>query len=220
VEWPIALRTLAGKMRNFPFTSDSNEGFLLDRVRDNSIEGRFIEKLSVTERLLDPFGNESVFDRVSYRQLEFNMRPTFPQMEFWNAPRSTQAFLSRLTEFGNFSVMVAPLSLNLLKWVDGLQSQVNTEARIQLLQLTDLELQTGVHASVVVKGDRDVRDAVRLVTKNRRYTIDKVEVMFTQGDNPVSVQLGRIGTAKIDESVTDELLFALRNSVPSEEAQE
>ena len=67
-EWPVSLRTLAAKMRANPFREDSIEGFIVDRVRENLVEGRFIEKIAFQETSRDPFGSEHSFETYNLSQ--------------------------------------------------------------------------------------------------------------------------------------------------------
>src|SRR5215469_13253307 len=117
-EWPVSMRTLAAKMKSEPFREDRLQGFIVDRVREDSVEGRFIEKISYKETIKSPFGEEEVFDRVIYTQLEFNLSNKFPHLELWDAPRSTQAYISKLLEFSNFGVSIESLSVDLIEWTN------------------------------------------------------------------------------------------------------
>ena len=87
-DWPLSLRTIATRMRASSFTPESNDGFFVERSRDNMIEGRYIEKMSYQEVLDDPFGNKLTFDRLVYRQVMFVLFNDFPRFEMRDAPRS------------------------------------------------------------------------------------------------------------------------------------
>ena len=47
--------------------------FIIERVREDFINGRYVEKISYQEVLTTPFGDQQIFDRTEYRQLEFNL---------------------------------------------------------------------------------------------------------------------------------------------------
>src|SRR3979490_2582417 len=97
-DWHVSLRTLAAKMRANTFQETSVNGFIVDSVRENTIAGRYIEKVLFQEKIIDPFGDEHVIDRTLYRQLEFNLFQTFPHIELWDSPRSTSGYVSKLLE--------------------------------------------------------------------------------------------------------------------------
>ena len=43
-QWPSSMRTIGNKLKAMPFSEDSMDGFAIERVRDDFIEGRYIEK--------------------------------------------------------------------------------------------------------------------------------------------------------------------------------
>ncbi len=214
-KWPEFLRTLASKMKANAFTQDSYDGFIVERVRDTSIEARYIERLTYQEKITDPFGNEEAFDRVTYRQVFFNLFADFPNIELWDAPRSTQAFISKLLELNNFSLSINHLQVNLLDWVKAFQAQVNKTIIIDSLQIAGLEVENGVSAKVLLKGDKDVRTAVSHFAKDRKYILEKLQLKVIFDKNITPIHLANNGTAKIPEGVLNDLLPLLRISLPS-----
>lgn len=149
-QWTSTIRSLALKMKGVPFTPDSNDGFIVDRVRDTSMEARYIEKFSYQEAITDPFGNEEVYDRVSYRQLQFNLYKEFPNIELLNSHRSTHAYISKLLEFSNFSVSIIHLEVNLLDWVEAFRIKLEKNIIVDSIQVGGLELEQGVTAKVLL----------------------------------------------------------------------
>ena len=187
-EWPVTLRTLAAKMRAHVFKEDSFDGFLLDRVRENVVGGRYIEKVSFQETIKDPFGDERTFDRILYHQLEFNLFPTFPNIEFWDAPRSTNAYLSKLLELSNFELTVAPLSVDLIEWADAFQKLSKAKIVIDSIQISGLEIERGVNARIDY-GDNDVREALQRVTKTKKYELERLHLKYFVDSVLVPIQL-------------------------------
>lgn len=213
-DWPVSLRALAAKMRANPFKEDSIEGFIVDRVRENLVEGRFIEKVSITETLSDPFGEERIIDRVFYRQLEFNLSTQFPNIELWDAPRSTQAYISKLIEFSNFSVTISPISVDLIKWATLFESATKGKITIDSVQIAGLEIDRGVTARVVVTGDKDVRAALQRIAKNRNYELEKLHMDLLSDNVLIPIQLANTAVVKLEDTFVDEFLPALKASLP------
>lgn len=213
-KWPIGLRTLAAKMKSHPFREDSLNGFIIDRVRDDFINGRYVEKISYQETLTTPFGEQQIFDRTEYRQLEFNLFSNFPHMEFWDAPRSTQSYVSKLTELNNFSLTITPLSIDLLKWVASFQSVANAKVTIDSLQISGLELEPDVTARFSIAGNKDVREALQRVTKGKRFDLERVQLKLLHENRIVGLQLINTGAAKLEDSLVEDFLPALRQSLP------
>lgn len=214
-EWSAPLRILASRMKADAFTQDSYDGFLVERVRDTYIEARYIERLAYQETLTDPFGNEEFFDRVTYRQVAFNLFADFPNIELWDAPRNIQAFVSRLLELSDFSLSVDHLQVNLLDWVEAFRREVQKDVIIDSVQIGGLEIQDGINAKVLVRGNKDVRKALEHFTLGKRYTLEKLQLKALFFKRMVSVHLVNNGSAKIPDEVTDDLLPLLRISLPN-----
>jgi hypothetical protein len=213
-EWPVSLRTLAAKMRANPFREDSIEGFIVDRVRENLIEGRFIEKIAFEETSTDPFGEEHTFERLVYRNLEFVISSGFPNIELWDAPRSTQAYVSKLLEFSNFQVAIVPLSVDVIQWAKVFESAVKGKVTIDSIQVAGIELERGVTAKIVISGDKDVRDALKSIVKTRKYAMERAQLRLTMNSKSIPIQLTDTGAAKLDDAFVEEFLPALKASLP------
>jgi hypothetical protein len=197
------------------FREDGMNGFIIERVRDNFINGRYVEKIAFQETLTTPFGEEQIFDRILYRQVEFTLFSSFPNIELWDAPRSTQGYVSKLTELNNFNVALAPLSVDLLKWVSTFQAKIANAVTIDSLQISGLELEPKVTARVSINAEKDVRDALQRLAKGKSFDLDRVQMKLIHEGQRIAIQLTNSGTAKIDESLVDEFLPALRESLPT-----
>lgn len=212
-EWPVSMRTLASRMKVQCFTAESFDGFVIHRVRDNSIEGEYVEKLNYQETVTDPFGNETVFDRVRYRRIEFTLFSEFPNIELRDAHRSTREFISKLLELCSFSVTVEPITAELLRWADDFQQAIGEKTVIDSVQVSGLELEAGVHAKVLLKGSKDVRAALEHLSQKRKFELEKVQVKVRAGQLVFPIHLSDSGTARIPEDQWNDLLPMLRSSL-------
>lgn len=213
-QWPVPLRTIAAKMKANAFTIDSCDGFLVDQVRDSSIEARYIEKLTYQETLTDPFGNEELLDRVSYRLVEFGLFADFPNIELRDSPRSTQSYVSRLLEISDFLLSVSHLQVNLLDWAEAFQNQVDRNIIIDSLQIAGLELEEGVSAKMLAKGNKDVRGALERFIGGKSYILEKLQLRVQLDRNFASIHLASNASAKMPVELIRDLLPFLRQSLP------
>jgi hypothetical protein len=217
-KWPVSMRTLGAKMKAHTFTSESFDGFVIERIRDSSIEAHFIEKLTYQETMTDPFGKEEVIDRIFYRDIEFKLFSDFPNIEIVNSQRSTKEFVSKLLELCNFSLTVTPVSVNLVEWVQAIQGQVQQKLLVDSLQISGLELEEGVNAKILLKGDKDVREAMQHLSAKKKFTLEKVQVKIPMGSQSVSVHIANSGAVKIPVDHFNDLLPILRSTLPSPSA--
>jgi hypothetical protein len=214
-QWLTSLAALTSKMKANAFTQEKHDGFVVERVRDSFVEARFIEKLIFKETIFDPFGNEEVFDRISYRQVEFSLFADFPNIELVEPPRSTHAYVSKLLELSDFSLSISSLHVNLLDWLEELQTRVDRTFIIDSHQIAGFEIETGIIAKALLKGEKDVREALINFADGRPYILEKLQARVQLDRKVVSVHLANNGSAKISEEVFGDFLPLLRASVPN-----
>ena len=213
-KWPVSMRTLGARMKTQIFTPESFDGFVIERIRDSSIEAHFIEKMTFQETTTDPFGKVEIIDRIAYRDVDFTLFSDFPNIELRNSQRSTKEFVSKLLELCNFSLTVNPVSVNLLEWVQAIQRQTQQKLLVDSLQISGLELEEGVSAKVLLKGDKDVREAMQHLSVRKKFTLEKMQVKIPMGSQTVPVHLANTGSVKIPVDHFNDLVPLLRSTLP------
>jgi hypothetical protein len=213
-KWPVSMRTIGAKMKTQLFTPESFDGFVIERIRDSSIEAHFIEKMAYQETITDPFGKVEIVDRIAYRDVEFTLFSDFPNIELRNSQRSTKEFVSKLLELCNFSLTVNPVSVNLMDWVQAIQRQTQHKLLVDSLQISGLELEEGVSAKVLLKGDKDVREAMQHLSVRKKFTLERMQVKIPMGNQTVPVHLANTGSVKIPVDHFNDLVPILRSTLP------
>lgn len=211
--WPISMRLLAKRLRSKSFDGEDVEGFVLDRVRDDFIDARFVEKIEYEDTVTDPFGVESSYHRIEYRKCEFKAMLNGPGLELVDAPRGVQTLISRLAEVTDFALSISPLSIDVLVWASAVQQRLNVAGIVDSLQVGAVELSRGVHAKVVVKGGGDVLVATKALVHGKQHIIEKVQIRFS-GPKRMTLLLTRSGVARFDQEPSEELLSIVRSSLP------
>ena len=215
-EWPMATRTLARRMRQQEFIEGRASGFILDRVRDDSLEARFVERYEYTETVSDPYGKEMTFDRLEFRQTAFRAHQYWPGLELLDASRSTQSLVSGLLEACDFELSISPIEVNVLAWADEFQRMLGADAVIDSLQVATLMVADGVKAKVLLKGERDVRAACKELVQGRKHVLEKLQLRVVVGGARTTVVLTNAAGARVDGGdVPAELVDNLRVSLPS-----
>lgn len=211
VEWPSSIRALAKGIAKRPFNEESGHGFFVDRVRDDFLEARYVEKIEYTDIVTDPFGNELKFDRVEYRHTVFRASSFPPGLELIDPPRSVQALMNRLSEAVDFDVAITPVSVDVLNWATVFQGSGGVLAEIDSLQIGALEIEKGIVARVLVKGDRDVRAACDALTQDRKFSVEKVQLRLVNPYRKTTILLSGTGAAVFSSDASaEELLSPLR----------
>ncbi|RYZ84542.1 MAG: hypothetical protein EOP04_17805, partial [Proteobacteria bacterium] len=209
--WPQNMRALSNRLKSKMFVDDSREGFVIDKVRDDFVEARFIERIEFTDVVVDPFGSELTCERVSFNHCEFRVSSDRPGLELLNAPRNTQKLVANLIQMNDFEVSIESLSIDVLDWFHRFQNNVDVDVNVDSIQIGSFEISEGISVKAAVKGNRDVRDAVSKLTHGRPYEIEKIQLRLT-GQYIGKVLLTNVGSAVIEVDHNESLLNSLRAS--------
>lgn len=212
VQWPIALRILGKRLKAMPFGGEATHGFVVDRIRDDMLEARYVERIEYTEKILDPFGAELSFDRVEFRQSLFCASSRGPGLEVRDPPRSLQPLLNRLSEATDFEVAITPYPVDVLAWAMRFQAGTGLPLVVDSLQMNSLQVEDGITAKIVIKGNRDVRAASTNLAANRKFQMERIQLSL-EGSRG-SVILSSTGSAALNVDDPDNfLLEQLRGSL-------
>jgi hypothetical protein len=202
------------RLLDMPFSEEKMDGFVIERIRDSFIEGRYIEKYNYQEVISTPFGDDEVLDRTGYRTTEFTLFDSSPHIELRNYQRSTKELISRLLEACSFNLVVTPPTVNLSEWISALQDALEQKITIDSLQVSAVEIDEGITGKILLKGLKDVREAANTLLNGRKHVLEKVQVKFIDLNKTVAIQLSHTGTAKLPAALPSDLLRHLRASFP------
>lgn len=201
--WPISMKTLGRRLKAWEFQGDATHGFVIDRLRDDLLEARYVERVEYTETITDPFGKELSFERVEFRQSHFRATAYGAGLEIRDPPRTVQPLMNRLSEATDFEVTISPYTVDVLAWAARFLNASGLSCHVDSLQMSDLQLEEGVVAKVVLKGDRDVRLASTKLALNRRYHLERIQLRL---DLPKAgtIALSNAGAATLSVDHADE----------------
>lgn len=212
-EWPIEIRELSERLKLRSFNPETGHGFIINRIRDEYLEAKYIEKIEYTDVVVDPFGNELNFERIEFRQTLFRVTKDSPGLEIIDAPRSVQSLMNRLSETVDFEIAINSVLVDVLAWSKHLEKVCSSKFEVNSLQIGSLEVESGINAKIVLKGSHDVRAASSNFTNDKKHIIEKLQLQLP---NPYkgNIILSTSGSATINyESLADQLIQPLRNSL-------
>lgn len=212
-EWPMSMRALARRLGEKTFDIDQSEGFVIDRVRENYLEARFIEKFEYDDTVTDPFGGEKTYQRTEFRESGFRAMVDGPGLELVDSPRGLQNFVSRLSEVTDFALAISPLSVNVLAWASNVQTRLKVVGVVDSLQVGAIELAPGILAKAIVKGSTDVLSATSVFIRDKKHSAEKLQLRFSDVKKH-TLLLSSGGMVKFDHEPSEEILSAVRASLP------
>ena len=217
-EWPVSIPMLAERLRANPFSDEVGDGFTLERVRNSVIEGRHYEKVVVNESISDPFGKESTYELVTYRDTSFRFSRTYPQIELRNPPRSIRVFVNRIAELLQFKVSVESLTVDPLLWADKIKSTGQVAGYVQTIDISGVAVEAEVSARFGLVGKRDVLSAASKLVAKRAHTVDRLCMRIVSPLGEHSVILSATGSVRADDNVPEDVLSLIRDSLPTAES--
>lgn len=212
--WPVSMRSLALRLKGRGFSGENSDGFIVERVRDSFVEGRFFEKVLFEETVRDPFGHENTFERVTYREVEFTFSSSYPQIELRRFPRNMQAFVTRTAEITDFATTLAALSVDAFRWADQIRTTLPSKFRVDLAQLSEVSIEENVLGRIVLSGTQDIRGALGRFTKGRRHSVDRIQIRLEFAGTMVTFQLSTDGTVRSADGLPTGVLEAVRRALP------
>jgi hypothetical protein len=204
---------LASRLKARSFSNENMDGFVIERVRDSFLEGRFFEKIVLEETVRDPFGNETNFERLTYKEVEFMFSASYPQIELRKFPRNTQAFVTRTAEVTEFATTFLPVSVDAFSWADKIRVAYPKQFRIDLAQLSEVSIEENVVARLVLSSPHDIRAALGRFTNRRQHRVDRIQIRFEYARELVSVQLAPDGTLRSAGALPAEVLDSIRQAL-------
>jgi hypothetical protein len=109
---------------------------------------------------------------------------------------------------------ILPLRVDLLEWAESFQSTIKSRITIPSIQICGLELENGIEARVSIAGQKDVRQTLKELARNKRYELEKLTMSFFQESDSISIHLGAHCAAKVEDDQFEEFLPLLRRSIP------
>jgi hypothetical protein len=210
--WPFDMKTLANRLRENTFTSAVYSGFILDRTRLDTVEGRFIERVKYSESIVDPLGGEQFIERLEFRIVKFKASSIGVGLELNNVPRSTSAFINAMSIACDYSLSLRSVNVDPLLWGEAVGKIISKNYNFISIQLSKIELADAVNAQVIISGRADVRTFLDKVTLGNKHIIDKVKIEIDDNNIPAIV-LGRHMTVSSAGEIPTALLDAIRDAI-------
>lgn len=210
--WHLSMSELAQKLRRRPFNEINLDGFVVDRVRENFVEARYIEKKRVIDTATDPFGSEVVTERFVFNHYPFRASVGALGLELLDCPRNSLLIVSRLIELANFSLSISPVDVDVVVWSEKVRSLLKGQVIANLMQVGGVEVERGIIARIVIKGDADVQDALKSFVKPYLHKVERIQLKLHNGQKG-SITLSAGGATKIDTAEDDHFIDIVRNSL-------
>lgn len=208
------MRELAKRFGNETFREGASSGFLIDRVRDDRIEGRFVERFELNDQTTTPFGESVSFERVEFRQLHFSVTSTEPGLEITGSTAGVSRLVNKLAQLCDYRLAISNLQIEVFGWLARFQDLSQYEGYVEILQVGQFNLGGTVSARAIVKGKEDVRAAVQKLTAGHQSVIEKLQFRPSQTQQ-CSIVFTHLGSAVVRCKDDTDIVRHLREALTS-----
>lgn len=170
------------------FRQESTWGFRIKTRRNNILQAVYVEKLIYSEKVVDPFGNTTEFERVSYNQIEFQLSTFPPNILIFQPPRNYRKLINQLAQFFNYSIAIESKEIKVLDWVD-LLTRNGLEGRVTKVDVDQVRYDESTTGKLILIGHHDVRERLYQLLTGTNFSIKNAKISFEKKVSLPDVEL-------------------------------
>ena len=202
VKWPLQLLEVFRLLLSNQYDQEVGRGFLLSSSGKNKISGKYVEKIIEPTVIVDPFGNESKSQVVTYYVSKFSFSSTSSLMELESPPRSIRKLITELHSIVGLGMELSDIKVDPLVWLQELES-LHSPVLVRHISSSGITVPKNGIAKISVSGKKDIRgEFERLVGKKSRVIdVAKFSGVFNQCS--INAELSKSGTIKYSGHIYD-----------------
>ena len=204
LEWPQSLQKIAEALKEKQFSTKRDEGFLLDRVQQNRIEGRFIQRVQKLRTIRDPLGNEFTSELLEFRETRFICDDSQIALQIFNPAVGWKRIFFALNSALHDTLQFGVTKVNPLAWHAALSVESEFFKQPISLQAAPVEVDYGAMAAVRISGMRKVIDACDTFLAEFPYQALGVEYRF-KNVTSIRVIISDDGSYQVSSSASKDL---------------
>lgn len=159
------------------FSQDTLWGFRVQTRRKGCLQAIYIEKQTFIEELIDPFGNTTVSERISYSQIKFQISSSPPHLLIFQPPRNYRKLINQLAQYTDYSIAIENKTVRLFDWVDILVKRhlENIVTRANIYPINYDKVTTG---KLTLSSNIDLKGKITQTLSNTSYNIKSLKLKF------------------------------------------
>ena len=218
-KFPGSIRSIGKQLQKANFSPETDQGFVVDRIRDEYLEARYFERVAFQESINDPFGNTFLVDRLTFREVDFTLTKTFPELELRMAPRGLKGFASGLLKASGFSMELEQHTVKLGKWISAIERDLKDKTSMRAAVASGIDLGGGIMAKIAVTGPIDVRPGLTSLIPTHPYELETVQIDYPFGSSTQRLILGADSTLKYGARIPQEVIDLIRDALQAASAK-
>lgn len=214
-KWFESFERLSLKIKKQLFIKNSKNGFIIEKVRHNYIEGKYIEKYVVEKKIQDPLGDIIEFIETDFHIVSFCLHKDYPEIEFYNAPRNLDSFINKIQELSNFNLIIEPIEIDLYQWVTNYEINFLSKVLVDTIQISGFDRSKSINMKLLLQSNQNLKKMLIKFNSKKGYSIEKIHIKTSIDEKEISLQLSKNGSLKMQELHRNYVLSQLRKSINS-----
>jgi hypothetical protein len=181
------------------YTQESLAGFIDINHFENYIEATFVEQVTITQHIVDPFGNETEQQINSYNHVVFRVIGK-DFIEVISPPRSIKSFTQFLTKIFKHELFISALKIDLRTVLNNASSAVDS-MMVKKAKVSGLKIGEKGLASVEIKSVSDALEDLYDFSRGSNYILDKVCGVITMDSEKFEFEISKLGYLSCHEDL-------------------
>lgn len=202
VKWPLQLIEISNLLLANQYDEATGRGFLLSSSGTKKISGKYVEKIIEPTLVVDPFGNESESQVVTYYISKFSFDSSSSLMELESPPRSIRKLVAELHSIVGLGMEMSDVKVDPLIWLQELES-LYSPVLVRNISSSGITAPKNGLAKISVSGKKDIRSEFGRLVGERPCVIDLVKFSGVFNQCNISAEASRTGTIKYTGQIYD-----------------
>jgi hypothetical protein len=205
---PLSLKETHKALLEHNYKLGNNNGFEIIEYSDDVLSAKFIERIFIKEIVVDPFGNESLFETVKYSIFEFFIISFCKNnyiIKVLSPPRSMKCFINSVYNILGFGFFISPVSFDLKIFLDTLESLLNpTQLKVIKISASGLVLTETSSAKLEITSSKHAyQDLFEKFHEN--LSIDNIKISLRLNGVDGIIEVSKMGSISFSDEYDSEI---------------
>ncbi|HBR2076827.1 TPA: hypothetical protein L9M72_000423 [Klebsiella quasipneumoniae subsp. quasipneumoniae] len=197
------------KLKKDPYTEEKGKGFIFEKIRDDFLQGRFVEKIITEEKVGSLYGETTTIERIDYRNTSFSIASQFlPIIAIINPPRTLKPFAQAIVKNIGLGVSLEEIEVNPFDWFEPLSQ--NLSLTITQLDISQVKVAEFALAKMQINSSHDLKQYFLKELKDKDSRLERLTSLINDPDRQGKLKLFRNGMAHIESKGETDLINLLQ----------
>jgi len=156
--------------------------------RNNYIQAVYIEKLTYLEKVIDPFGGTTEFERVSYQQIEFQLSTFQPNVLIFQPPRNYRKLINQLAQFVDYEIAIETKEVKVFDWIDSIMD-IGMTGVVTKVNVDPVNYDKSTVGKLILTGHYDIRERVYQLLAGTSFFVKNAKITFSENMHLPDVEI-------------------------------